>query len=335
MRRQFILQGVRILLREPIYSRIVLVLISGFHSASRIGWAAAFLLLFFPAGGVYAEPQKITVVLSESGGPYAEFSEALQKDIPGKSITQIVIGAGNSIPSSGLVIAAGMKAATAVAASKASSVINVLVPRASYEQLLRDFPQRAESETYSAIFLDQPEYRQAHLIAVALPDKHHVGLLYSSPPEGLERLRRELKKHGFTLHEQRVDQTHPLSEALQSILDDSNVLLALPDAAIYNGSTIRNILLATYRRGVPLVGFSSAYVNAGALCAVFSTPVQIAEQAADLIRQFGDSDALPAAHYPYEFEVMVNEQVVHSLGLRVESAAALQYKLKSEIGEQP
>lgn len=329
--------GVHILLPHFITerTRALLIRLQALFRRGRGVWGVALLLLSCAVSPVRAASPDITVVLSESGGPYAEFTDALRKNIPDKSIVQFVIGAGNPIPGSGLVIAAGMKAATAVAASKASSVLNVLVPRAGYEQLLRDFPRRAESETYSAIFLDQPEYRQVHLISVVLPDKHHVGLLYSSPPEGLERLRRELKEHGFALHEQRVDQEHLLPEALQSILNDSEVLLALPDASIYNGSTIRNILLATYRRGVPLVGFSSAYVNAGALCAVFSTPAQIAGQAAELIRQFGDSDALPTAHYPYEFEVMVNEQVANSLGLRVESAAALQYKLKSEIGGKP
>ena len=41
---------------------------------------------------------------------------------------------------------------------------------------------------------------------------------------------------------------------------------------------MRNILLTSYRRGVPLVGLSQAYVNAGALAAIFSTTEQLAEQ---------------------------------------------------------
>jgi len=63
---------------------------------------------------------------------------------------------------------------------------------------------------------------------------------------------------------------------------------------------------------------------------VFSTPSQIAAQTAALIRQFGDSHVLPASQYPHEFEVMVNEQVARSLGLKVKSASLLH----DEIGRE-
>jgi ABC-type uncharacterized transport system substrate-binding protein len=127
-----------------------------------------------------------------------------------------------------------------------------------------------------------------------------------------------------------------LSNALQEILlGRSEVLLALPDAAVYNDSTIRNILLATYRRGIPLIGFSSGYVKAGALCAVFSTPAQIATQAAALILQFANTHALPFPQYSHEFEVMVNEQVARSLDLQVKGASALHDEIDSETKESP
>jgi len=113
------------------------------------------------------------------------------------------------------------------------------------------------------------------------------------------------------------------------------VLLVLPDSAIYNGLTIRNILLATYRSSVPLIGFSSFYVKAGALCAVFSAPEQIAAQVASLIRQFGETRLLPAAQYPQEFEVMVNERVAHSLGLHIRPAIELGAEIKLSEGMKP
>jgi putative ABC transport system substrate-binding protein len=109
------------------------------------------------------------------------------------------------------------------------------------------------------------------------------------------------------------------------------VLLALPDAEIYNTVTIRNILLTTYRNKVPLIGFSPGYVKAGALCAVFSTPAQIAEQSLGIIQEYAETHTLPAAQYAKEFEVTVNEQVAHSLGLNIRSVS----QLRREIGAAP
>jgi len=312
-------------------------LIPALRSANRIGigWAAAFLLLFYPASGVRAEQQSVTIVQSEEGGAYAEFSEALHKILSGRGITHAVIDAARPIPDSGLVIGVGMKAAAAVAGSNAPSVLNVLIPKTGHEKLLRDFPRRAGSAAFSSILLDQPAYRQAQLIAAILPGKHNVGLLYSSPPENLAQLRQKLAEHGLRLHGQAVDPAFSLSGALQDGLRGSEALLALPDAAVYNSSTIRNILLAAYRSGVPLIGFSSGYVKAGALGAAFSTPAQIAAQAATLIRQFGDTHVLPAAQYPHEFEVMINEQVARSLGLPVRSASVLHDEIKAKDEGEP
>ncbi len=332
-----------ILLRHLIFNRenLLPVPVPDFTKRLCCGWATLLVLLFCPASSGYAEPsvdvQKLSVAIvqSEEGGSYAEFSDALRKTLGDRVLTHVEIDLDKPIPNAGLVVAVGMKAATTVAASNAPAVLNVLIPKAGYEKLLRDFPRRASSHTFGAIFLDQPVHRQVLLITSILPDKKNVGLLYSSPPKELPQFRKELLEHGLSLHVQAVNPGLPLSESLQELLHSSEVMLAQPDAAVYNSSTIRNILLATYRSSVPLIGYSSGYVKAGALCAVFSSPVQIATQTAALIRQFGDLHVLPVAQYPQEFEVLVNEQVARSLGLQIKSAAKLHDEISAENGGEP
>jgi ABC-type uncharacterized transport system substrate-binding protein len=271
----------------------------------------------------------------------SEFGNALGKILSDNKLTHAEIELSMPIPdsgasqNSGLVIAVGTKAATAVAASKATSVLNVFISKSGYEKLLRDFPHRSGSHTFSAIFLDHPITRQIHLINAILPGKKNIGLLYSSPPNEIEKLRNELAEHGLTLLEQMATPAHPLAEALQEIAQNSDALLALPDSAIYNNSTIRNILLETYRNNIPLIGISSAYVKAGALCAVISTPTQIAIQAAELAKQFNTTHTLPAAQYPQEFDVMVNEQIARSLGLRIRSVSVLHDIIRNNDRSQP
>lgn len=324
----------RILLQESISGRIDLLWIPVFRFASRAGCALALLLPLCPSDLAHAGQLTVTVVQSEGGGVHQDFTNALRNALLSQNIPLAVTGVNKVIPGSGLVIAVGMKAAETVAASDAPFVLNVLVPKAGYENLLRNFPHRAGSHTFSAIYLDQPVSRQAHLIAAILPDRHRVGLLYSTPPGEFEQIRQEMGKRGLRLREKAVG-TQPVPETLQELLQGSDMLLALPDSAIYNSSSIRNILLSTYRSRVPLIGFSPAYVKAGALCAVFSAPEQIAAQATSLVRRFGETHLLPAAQYPQEFEVMVNEQVARSLGLHVRSAIELRAEIKLSEGMKP
>ena len=345
VQRLFILQAHLYLLRCMIYNRTSKALVQVICSVSRtlIGLAAALLLLFYSANPVHAappihiKPLAVAVVQSEGSEPYLEFTQALQNGILKRNVDVVVVDdLSKPLPDADIVISVGMKAATAVAASKIPAVLNVLIPKTGYEKLLRDFPARANSKTFSAIFMDQPTARQVRLMAAILPDKRHVGVLFDSfPKDELAQLRQQISRHGLSLHERAISPALPLHEALQEILKESEVLLALPDSTVYNSSTLRNILLAAYRSGIPLIGFSSAYVKAGALCAVFSTPAQIAVQAVLSIQQFWETSTLPAAQYPQLFEVMVNEQVGRSLGLSVKSPTELHDEMSALIRRAP
>lgn len=295
------------------------------------------LCLLFPSITAHAAPLAITVVLSEQSGQYLEFSEALRKKLFDKNVHLIIVGdPAYTTPERGIVIAAGMKAATTVAASKATAVLNVLIPETGHEKLKEDFPQRADSKIFSAIYFDQPVERHLRLIKALLPGKRHIGVLLDAfPPDELAELRLRSDRHKFVLHERKVSNNLPVYEALQEVLKESEVLLALPEPSIYNSSSIRNILLAAYRSGDPMIGFAPSYVKAGALAAVYSTSAQIAEQAMQAILQYGETRTLPAAQHPQLFEVLVNEQVGRSLGLTLKSAAELHQEVSAITGDEP
>jgi ABC-type uncharacterized transport system substrate-binding protein len=317
---------------------------SVFYFASKAcqGVVWTFLLLFcssclaFAGSTPNTEHSNVTIVLGEKNAYYDEFSNTLDRLLSNANISHRVIDYSQAIPTSGLVVGVGIKAATALASSDAPAVINVLITKTSHEKLLREFPDRASSQSMSAIYLNQPVHRQAHLVTAIFPEKHNVGILYSGVSKELNEIRQVFKDHSLKLQEQQVDQIQTLPIALQELLlGRSEMLFALPETEIYNDLTIRNILLATYRRGIPLIGYSAGYVKAGALCAVFSTPTQIATQAARMIIKFNYTHSLPASQYPREFEVMVNTQVADSLGLQVEDAAAIHETIEQAVKEIP
>jgi ABC-type uncharacterized transport system substrate-binding protein len=233
-----------------------------------------------------------------------------------------VVSFGEDIPASDLLIAVGMKAAEALA-QKNRPTLNVLIPRAGFEKL-----NRVPSSIHSAIFMDQPLQRQLALINAVLPKATSVGVLYDTLPTELDSLRMLSSSMHLNILEQKVDQQHPLAGALADLLQVSEVLLVLPDNNVYRSDTIRNILLETYRAQVPMVGLSANYVRAGALCAIYSTPQQIAYQAAEAIEEFSSTGRLPSPQYTKEFDVSVNTQVARSLGVPVKDAVQLRVEVR-------
>jgi ABC-type uncharacterized transport system substrate-binding protein len=281
---------------------------------------------FICFSSAYAAPLRVHVVLSERGGAYQAFGDALREEFKSQSVSLSIGESEDEAVEADLNIAVGMKAANSLVAVK-KPVLNVFVPKFGYDKLVKS----ANSRNTAAIYLDQPMERQLGFLVAALPRVWHVGILYTTPPPGLPSLRQLALERHLVLHEKVVGPERDLVDALDGVLEESEALLVLPDTDVYNAGTIRNILLTSYRKHVPLIGISPAYVKAGALCAIYSTPFQIAEQTADAIRQFAVTAKLPPNQYPREFEVSVNMQVARSLDLPIKDAE----KLREEIRRKP
>jgi hypothetical protein len=101
----------------------------------------------------------------------------------------------------------------------------------------------------------------------------------------------------------------------------TDVLLALPDAAVYNTENFRNILLSTYRHKQGVIGFSADMVKAGALGTTYSEIEDINAQVAEIAAAYVAGGGLPAPQFPHYFRTIVNEGVARSLDVTVDDAA--------------
>nr|MBL8457364.1 hypothetical protein [Zoogloeaceae bacterium] len=86
------------------------------------------------------------------------------------------------------------------------------------------------------------------------------------------------------------------------------------------------ILLSCYRQRRPVFAYSKAYVDAGALAAVYSSPADIGRDTAEWLSSLDGGvtiDALPRPRAPRQFGVAVNRQVARALSLNVPDEASL------------
>jgi hypothetical protein len=269
-----------------------------------------------------AAPLRVTMLLAEEAGAYQEFAQAFAGEAQKQNISLNVLQSTSLPADTDLVVAVGIKSAL-IASKSRFPVLCVLISKAGFEKILGEIPSYREKNQLSAIYLDQPINRQVAMVAAAMPQAKNIGLLLSAHSPDVISLRKEIVEKKLGLRVQQLESVTTLYRDLESVLSESDVLLAIPDAEVYNSLTMRNILLMTYRSRVPVMGFSPAYVKAGALCAVFTTPSQNATQAMSLTKQFIESDILPAPQYPTDFDVLVNQQVARSLGIQIMDNTAL------------
>ena len=276
----------------------------------------------------HAGEAAVLVVISERSASYLEAADALAAELErgGLPRADVALMTSSEFSAAGtvaprLLVAVGTGAANLLA-SKDSRIplIATLLPASSFEQIVLA-TGRKPSATFSAVFLNQPFSRQLDLIRLALPEARRVGVLWG--PGSLTQapaLQVATQARGLQLVAGVVGAGEPAYPALQKVLEDADLLLAVANPQLYNSASIQNILLSSYRSKVPFIGFSPSYVQAGAVFAVYSTPAMVGRQTAVMARSILQGRWLPALpQYPQDFNVSVNDQVARSLGLKLDA----------------
>jgi putative ABC transport system substrate-binding protein len=265
----------------------------------------------------------VLVVSSEQSPAYQEAADAVVAELARREVLRLPLSelSAQRGPGPRLYVALGTEACSQLGRRPLMApVLCTLLPRASFERVLRESARRAGA-SFSALYLNQPPGRQLDLIRLALPQARRIGVLWGPDSVANEAAlevaaqARSLRVVGVPVRPE-----EPVFAGLKKILDESDVLLALADPQIYNSNSIQNILLTSFRAQVPMLAFSPAYVRAGALMAVHSTPRQIGQQAGVMARGVLLGQPLGQPQFPLQFDVSVNEHVARSLGLRLDAA---------------
>lgn len=304
--------------------RRALLAVAGLSSLARLGGAKA-------QSGAIADGQ-VLVVSSDTSAASTELLQELTSGfgmgaMEGHALRLVSLpefrAQAASLPLLRMAVALGLEASRQLAASSLPvPILCALIPRGGFQSVLRASGRQVSAQ-FTALVLDQPLARQLALIRLALPKSQRIGLL--TGPESIQylpSLRALAGTGGWQITQAGLAPGQDVFAALRQVLDDSDLMLALPDPAVFNGNTLQNILLAALRARVPLVGFSPAYVRAGAMLSVHVTPAQVGAQLGRLLNSTLAAGQLPASMLePDTFEVAVNTHVARVLGFDLDAQA--------------
>lgn len=292
-------------------------------------------------GPARAEAARVLILSGGSSDAYAEVTEAIrtrlnelaadQVQLMIKNITQDEEALDALLEAApNLIIAIGSRA-SALAQHNSSNIpiLSVLISVRDYALLNQT--HTADTNLRSAIYLDQPLSRQLDLLHLVLPKAARLASL-SGPQSAAQiaELSALSAQRGLRLSSESVAPGSNPIHALRQLIDNAEALLALPDPDVFNRSSVQAILLTTYRSNVPVIGFSQAYVRAGALAAVHSTAQQIGRQAGEWVAERANTGSwqLGSPRYPSYYSVAVNHAVAQSLGISVGNEDAVLKRLQ-------
>jgi len=288
---------------------------------------AAGALASVPAGAV-----EIALVLSQQAGAHALFADAVGAKL---AVTgHRLVDAGDiergvddaRLATAELILASGYAAAEAMARRGDTPTLAVLLSYGQYTGLRRRYPDAR----LSAIVLDQPPERQLALIRAVLPGSRRLGMLFGPETQDQEAdLRAAALLAGLEPIGKHLSTAGELMPALQQTLEACDALLVLADPLLNSPAAARAVLLSSYRYRRPVFGYSRAYVEAGALAAVFSGPAEVARDVADWLSD--DASPLPQMRASRYFDVAINQQVARALNLNVADTRTVLERMRKEI----
>lgn len=297
------------------------------------------ILLTLSASPSFAEPAKqVEIVHFDNAVAIEPFIEAARAQLPGYSIkvTDLAGPPRNKTDTVLVHIVAGQRALRAILESSPSApVLSIFVPRQSYREATETL-STSQRKRVSAIFADPDPLLQLGLVQRMFSRPIGVTVMLSPQLEFMgEKLRESGARKGLDVVVERVSETSDVFRAIARMR--TPVLLAIPDPVVINGDTLQNVLLATYRREIAVVGYTDRMVQAGSLATIYHSPAHIARAVAAWVQDFTRFDFVPSERYPAEFDVAVNKHIAHSLGLTDaaddESVTTLAQSLRKELSQ--
>jgi putative ABC transport system substrate-binding protein len=167
--------------------------------------------------------------------------------------------------------------------------------------------------------LDVPLVRQFEAIRTVVPAARRVGVLFNPAETGrvvreAEQVAREI---GLTLVARAVRTPGEVPQVLAALGRQVDVLWAVADGTVFFGGSTEHILRYTLSNGIPFMGLSPAFVQAGALMALSVDYRAVGEQCGALALQ------VLAGRAPGELTVTVPQKVTLHLNLRTAESIGL------------
>ena len=255
------------------------------------------LIGIFALGSTLAYPgpvRRVVILTSARTDAYGEAVTAIRDVLGGYGLTTEILDLSDMPPGASLpervaraapdvVIAVGTKALTvALTLPSGTPVVSTMTFRS--EVAAATTPR--DPAVRGAVVLDAPLFSLLSEMKGVLPSKMRAGMICNPLRPGPDpaELRAAAKQAGFTLVLRECRKADELLQVFLSLRDEVDFVWCPPESSLLNSSTIKPLILASIRSGLPIVGFSENFVRSGAAVGIYPDYADIGRRTAELAR---------------------------------------------------
>jgi putative tryptophan/tyrosine transport system substrate-binding protein len=274
--------------------------------------------LFLAAVSLPASHAAIVVVYEPGVDAYAEALEGLGAglgtnpfrvvELPGEPDLTRALNAKDTQ----LIIAVGSRALAVVQSHKAPAPV-----------LATMVLHGREMEGSGHVDLDVPLSLQLGAMRALWPQHGRVGIIRNPARSrySAEAFDSRARKEGFTSRVVDCDGPGGLLKAVAAMKGKVDFLMCFPDPDLYNAVTIKPLVMASLESRLPIVGFSPAFVRAGAAAGIYPDYRETGRQTAEMALRMMRGEDRGTDEGPRRIQVAVNQRIAHLLGLEFHTSA--------------
>ena len=212
-----------------------------------------------------------------------------------------------------LVVTVGTNALQAAQELSAAPILATMV-------LKSDLTAARARPPVAAIALDVPLAEVFARLETVFPRKNRAAIIRhpdAADTLSASQLASQAKAAGITLLVIDCPRPELLLQSLRSLKGQIDFVWCPPDATLYNGTTVKPLIMTSLEMQVPVAGFSASFVRAGAVAGVYPDYVDVGLQTGEMARKFLSGANVPSIESPRKTRLASNPRVARLFGLRV------------------
>lgn len=287
-------------------------------------WGALAALAVFAGGALAAEQAQVVIVTTSAVEAFNEATQGLERALgPGAKVAVVDLARKPTDLASRLgskdvrlLISVGNNALRAAGQFGTAPILATMILEADLKSALPRPPA-------GGVVLDLSLGNVLSGLSKVFPGKTRAGIIRNpevkpGPPSALVL---EARIAGISLRVVDCPSPERLLEAFRSLQGLVDFVWCPPDGTLYNGTTVKPLILASLESQLPVAGFSASFVQAGAAAGVYPDYFEAGVQAGEMARKYMASGGAIGMESPRKVRVAANASVARLLGLRLAARA--------------
>lgn len=276
------------------------------------------LLEAWPNTGAGAESQRVTVVYTSEAAPYIDALDGLRPVLSNVTLSVVDLRSSGAEEELARSLATGANRLVITIGREALERVrqrNADVPLVA-TMIMRSEQERVGKIT-AAVHLDIPVSDVLAELKRLFPEKTRVAVV-RNPTQASQADNTAApggRQQGFLVRVADARNPEELLRVVRSLNGQVDLIVCTPDSALYNGVTVKPLILASLESRLLIVGFSASFVRAGAGVGVYPDFRDIGAQTGEIARRQLAGQPVPTEQGPRKVLAAINQRVIRLLGL--------------------